>query len=186
MAEPLTPQQEGLYAVLAEFDTPERLVEAVRTMREQGWRGLDAFSPFPIDAMPEALGLSDQKVPIATLIGGVTGAVTGFGMQVYTNLDYPLWVGGRPLVAVPAFMLITFELMVLFAVLAGIGTMLLANRLPKLHHPLFEVERFQQVTDDRFFLGVRMGSDVDRQALGKALAALRPEAIIDVPAEAVP
>jgi hypothetical protein len=171
---------ERLHAVLAEFSAPEPLVAGARTLREDGWR-IEIFTPFPIEGMREALGFAESKVPIATLIGGIIGAATGFLMQVYTNLDYPLDIGGRPLIAVPAFMLITFELMVLFAVFAGIGAMLIANRLPKLHHPMFNAERFGLASDDRFFLAVL--ADGDGFDPGKARAALwqlQPVEVSDV------
>ena len=116
------------------------------------------------------------------LIGGATGALLGFLMQVATNLDYPLWIGGRPLIAVPAFLLICFEMLVLGAVLAGIGTMLIANRLPRLHHPVFAADRLDLSADDRFFLAILADAAFDRDAAGKALAAMHPRAIIEVPA----
>ena len=172
-----------LHAVLAEFAAPERLVEAARAIRGQGFRRLDAFTPFPVDGLADAIGFDEHRIPRAMLIGGIAGGLAGFLMQVATNLDYPLWVGGRPLLPVAAFLLITFELTVLGAVLAGIGTMLLLNRLPRLNHPLFGADRFDLASDDRFFLAILAGGDFDRDLAGRALAALRPIAIIDVPGE---
>jgi len=172
-----------LHAVLAEFEDPDRLIEAAREIRRQGFKRIDAFSPFPVEGIDAALGLTGHGVPRAMLIGGIAGAIGGFLMQVGTNLDFPLRIGGRPLVAVPAFMLICFELLVLGAVLSGIATMFAANRLPLLHHPLFNAERFGVGQPDRFFLAIMAGPDFDRNAAGRALAALRPSAIIDVPEE---
>lgn len=169
------------YAVLAEFDTPERLVEAARAIRAQGFHHIDAFTPFPVEGLDSALDVHDGAVPRAMLIGGIVGAVAGFLMQVGTNFDFPLWVGGRPLVAVPAFLLVVFELTVLFSALSGIGTMLIRNRLPRLNHPLFEVERFRLCFADRFFLALLVEEGFDRDAAGKALASLHPRAIMDVP-----
>lgn len=174
---------ESPYAVLAEFDSAEAMTMAVDRLREQGFANLDAYSPFPVEGLAEKIGKADRKVKVATLAGGIAGAAAGFAMQAATNLDYPLWIGGRPLVAVPAFMLITFELLVLGAVLAGIGTMLIANRLPRLHHPLFEIERFRCASDDRFFVAVLPDERFDRDEVGKALAALDPLSIVDVPRE---
>ena len=170
-----------LYALLAEFDAPELLVKAAKEMHAQGFRRIEAFTPYPVEGLAEAIGFSEHRVPPAMLIGGVIGAVAGFLMQVGATLDFPLWVGGRPLVAVPAFMLITFELTVLGAVLGCIGTMLALNRLPRLNHPMFDADRFSLASDDRFFLALLPGKDFDRDAAGKALAALHPQAIIDVP-----
>ncbi|MCL4767683.1 MAG: DUF3341 domain-containing protein [Hyphomicrobiaceae bacterium] len=145
---PTTPS----FGLMAEFDRPERLMESVRRAREAGFRRMDAYSPFPIDGLAEELGFRDRRVPRLTLFGGVFGAAVGYGMQVYTNLAFPIEIGGRPLIATQAFMLITFELTVLFAVLFAIGGMLALNRLPRLHHPLFDVEAFHLASADKFFL----------------------------------
>jgi len=173
------------YAVLAEFDSSARLIEAARQVRAQGFANIDAFTPFPVEGLADAIGFQSRSVPVATLLGGLAGAALGFLMQVATNLDYPLWIGGRPLIAVPAFLLITFEMLVLGAVLAGIGTMFIANRLPRLNHPLFDADDFRFESDDRFFLAIFADEQFDRNEAGKALAALEPRAIIDVPGKPV-
>jgi hypothetical protein len=152
MAEP-SPSR-GIFGLVAQFDRPESLVEAAQRARKAGFTRFETYSPFPIEALSGAEEFREAWVPLATLLGGVAGAAIGYGMQVYTNLDYPIDVGGRPLVAPPAFALITFELMVLFAVTASVLAMLLLNRLPRLHHPLFEVETFHLATLDRFFLAI--------------------------------
>lgn len=171
-----------LHALLAEFASPAELLEAARALRGRGYRRLDAFTPFPVAGLAEVLGARSRAVPVAMLVGGVSGAVAGFAMQAWISLDFPLRIGGRPLIAVPAFMLIVFELMVLGAVLAGIAAMLAGNRLPRLHHPVFDAARFDLSADDRFFLAILAGEDFDRDREGKALAALRPRAIVEVPA----
>ena len=142
------------HGLAAEFDDADKLVAAVRQLRSDGYRRFEAYTPFPIDGLAEAEGFQESKIALATLIGGIVGAATGYGMQVYTNLDFPLNIGGRPLIANPAFVLITFELMVLFAVSACILAMLILNRLPKLYHPVFDIPRFQLASLDRFFLVV--------------------------------
>lgn len=167
--------------LLAEFAEPDAMLHAARSLRENGW-SIEVHSPFPLDGMDDALGFTETRVPLAFLIGGIAGALTGFGMQVYTNLAYPLDIGGRPLIAVPAFMLITFELMVLFSVIAGIGTLLASNHLPRLHHPLFDAERFHLASDDRFFVSLALEGR-DRDEAGKALAAFDPARIEDVGGE---
>lgn len=151
MREP-EPGPGGLYGLLAEFPDPDTLKAAVASSRKAGLLQLDTFSPFPIEGMAEALGFHDRRVPLLVLAGGLGGAALGYGMQVYTNLDYPLNVGGRGLLPAPAFMLITFELFMLGAVACGILGMLVLNRLPRLHHPLFDVEAFRSATLDKFFL----------------------------------
>jgi len=168
------------FALMAEFDTPGRLLAAARALHAQGYRHVDAFTPFPVAGLPEALGQRDAKVPLAMLAGGIGGALAGFAMAAGLSLDYPLRIGGRPLVAVPAFVMVAFELMVLGAVLAGIVTLFVANRLPRLHHPVFGADRFDLSADDRFFLAILADADFDRDRAGKALAGLRPRSIIEV------
>ena len=140
------------FALLAVFSAPDALVSATRQVRDEGYSSIDALSPFPIDGLKEALGFSDNRVAWWALIGGVVGAVVGFGMQVYTVWDYPIDIGGRPLVAVPAFLLITFEVCVLCAVFAAVLAMLIFNHLPRLHHPLFDRPEFDLSAKDAFFL----------------------------------
>ncbi|WP_368516592.1 DUF3341 domain-containing protein [Rhizobium sp.] len=141
-----------LFGLLAEFDRPERLIEAVERARKAGFTAMEAYSPYPVEELTEALGFKENIVPWLTLAGGIFGAALGYGLQFYTNYAYPIEIGGRPLYAWQSFMLITFELTVLFAVLSAIFGMLLLNRLPRLHHPLFDIEAFQLGQSDKFFL----------------------------------
>lgn len=161
--------------LLGEFAEPGPMLDTARALRQEGWQ-VEVHSPFPLEGMRQALGFEERIVPRAFLAGGVAGAFTGFGMQAYTNFAFPLDVGGRPLIAVPAFMLITFELTVLFAVLAGIGAMFVRNRLPRLHHPLFDAERFGLASDNRFFVSIAL-VDCDEDAAHRALAARDPASI---------
>jgi hypothetical protein len=140
------------FGLLAEFNGAEKLLESAKRARKARFRQMDAYSPFPIDGLAEVLGFRDRRVPILTAVGGICGALVGYGMQIYTNLAFPIDIGGRPLVAPPAFALITFELAVLFAVLSTIGGMIAFNHLPRLHHPVFEARRFHLASSDRFFL----------------------------------
>ena len=141
--------------LVAEFAEPEAMLEAAKTLREDGWL-VELHTPFPVQGMEEALGFHDRTVPHAFVIGGVAGAVSGFLVQAYANWAFPLDIGGRPLIAMPAFMLIIFELMVLGSVLSGLATMFVTNRLPRLHHPLFDAERFHLASDDRFFVSLAL------------------------------
>lgn len=161
--------------LVAEFAEPEPMLAAARTLREEGWR-VELHSPFPVKGMREALGFTERTVPHAFVIGGVAGAATGFGVQALANLLYPLDVGGRPLIAVPAFMLITFELMVLFSVLTGIATMFAKDRLPRLHYPLFDATRFHLASDDRFFVSLAL-LDCDEREARLALERQGPSSI---------
>jgi hypothetical protein len=146
------------YGLLAEFNDGDKLLAAVRQAREVGYRRIDAVSPFPVEGLAEAIGFRENRVPLLALVGGVLGAGLGVALQVYTNVAFPLNVGGRPLIAWPAFMLITFELMVLVAVSSAIFGMIFLNRLPRLHHPLFNVPSFHLASADKFFL-VILGDD---------------------------
>jgi hypothetical protein len=167
-----------LYGLVAQFDRPEALLTAAERTRAEGFRDIEAFSPFPVDGLAEAVGFRERRLAPVTLAGGVLGAAVGYGLQVYTNLDFPLNIGGRPLMSPPAFALITFELMVLFAVLTCIGAMLLLNRLPRLHHPLFEVDDFHFTTSDRFFLAIlSCDPKFDARATRRFLRSLRPISI---------
>jgi hypothetical protein len=169
------PRDHDLFGLMAEFSRPEDLVEATRQARAAGLERLDACSPFPIEELREILDIRDNRVPWLTLAGGIFGAATGYFMQVYTNLAYPILIGGRPLIAPPAFMLITFELTVLFAVLFAIGGMLVLNHLPRLNHPLFGVPSFHLASSSKFFLVVFSDDATFRPDRTRAfLESLRP------------
>lgn len=178
------PEQPQIYALVAEFDEADALVGAVERLREAGWDRIEAFSPFPIEALAAKEGFSSQVVPIATLAGGIFGALAGFFVQAYANWDFPLDVGGRPLIAVQAFALIIFELTVLCAVLSGVGTMLLANRLPRLNYPLFDDPRFGVGYADRFFVALFAHDGWNEKSARAALKRLKPVSIEPVHAVA--
>jgi hypothetical protein len=163
--------------LLAEFSSADALLEAIGKARGAGFRRIEAFTPFPVEGLAEALGIRERAIGPLTFAGGVFGALLGYLMQVYVNLDYPLNVGGRDLIAVPAFLVVTFELTILFAVLAAILGMLVLDRLPRLNHPLFEVPRFRLASLDRFFLCLE---SEDRAAAERLLRSLAPVGISEV------
>ena len=169
------------WGVLAEFDAPDRLLDAVRRLREGGFV-VEAFTPFPVEGLDQALGFHSKRVPLAFLFGGIGGAAVGFGMQAWLNFLFPLWIGGRPLVAIPGFMMITFELTVLGSVLSGIVTMILSNRLPKLHHPIFDAQRFT-LAEERYYVAILARPGFARDEAGKALAGFHPVSITDLAEE---
>jgi hypothetical protein len=168
--------------LVAEFPDPEPMIAATRALREEGWR-VELHTPFPVKGMKEALGFGERTVPHAFVIGGIVGAVGGFLMQVYPNVVYPLDIGGRPMVAVPAFMMIVFELLVLVSVLSGIGTMFAKNRLPRLHYPLFDAKRFHLASDNRFFVSLALVDGADEDAARGALERQRPASVEKVGGE---
>ena len=142
------------YGLLAEFESPEALVEAAKQARAEGYRDLDAFTPFPVHELFGVLRLRDRRVLWFGLFGGLFGFTLALAMQLFTNLDYPINVGVRPLYALSAFAVIAFELTVLFAALTPAIGMLALNGLPRLHHPVFNAPRFARASKDRFFLCV--------------------------------
>jgi hypothetical protein len=142
-----------IYGVMGEFETPEKLLHAAEKVREAGYRRFEAYSPFPLEGLSEAMGLKRNLVPLITLIGGLTGGIGGFGFQYWASaIAYPMNIGGRPLNSWPAFIPVTFELTILGAALSAVFGMLALNKLPQPHHPVFNVHRFSHATTDRFFI----------------------------------
>jgi Protein of unknown function (DUF3341) len=142
-----------LHGLMAEFDSVEDLVRATEQAYAQGYRAMDAYSPFPVEELSEALGFRTKAVPLLALAGGLTGVVTGFGMQAGIHaVLLPINVGGRPLVSWPAFIPVTFEMGVLFSALFTLVGLLVLNGLPEPYHPVFHVPAFGRATRDRFFL----------------------------------
>lgn len=146
---------DGLYGLLAEFKSPEALLAAARRARAAGYKHLEAFTPFPVETLPRVLRLPRPRISLVGLIGGFAGAGIALLMQYYVNYDYPLDVGGRPLYALSAFAVVTFELTILFSALSMIVVMLWQNGLPRLSHPVFDAPRFRLASKDRFFLCIR-------------------------------
>jgi hypothetical protein len=142
-----------LYGLMAEFATPEQLVEACEQTYKEGYRKLDAYSPIPIEELHHALHLKDSPLPRFVLAGGIAGCLGGFGLlQWISQVAYPLNVGGRPLNSWVSFIPITFELTILLAGLTTFGTLIALCGLPQPYHPVFNVARFQAASKDRFFL----------------------------------
>ncbi len=142
-----------LHGIIAEFENADELIHAAKRAREAGYTKMDAYSPFPVHGLSEAIGFEDHKVPWLVFISGVIGAIAGFSLQYYVSVvDYPLNVGGRPYLSWPAFIPVTFETTVLFAAFGAFIGMLALNGLPRPHHPIFNAPRFERASQDRFFL----------------------------------
>jgi hypothetical protein len=149
----MTEHRSYLHGVMGEFDTPEQLVTAAKKTREAGYKHVEAYTPFPIEGLAEHIGFHWTAVPLITLFGGVSGALTGFGLQYWCSaISYPVNIAGRPLNSWPAFIPVTFELTVLFSSIFAVVGMLALNKLPQPHHPVFNVERFAHASTDKFFL----------------------------------
>jgi hypothetical protein len=138
---------------MAEFESAEALLAAARRAYAAGYRAMDAYSPFPVDGLAEALGSHRTAVPIIALVGGVVGAVAGYALQFWVHvIAMPISAGGRPLHSWPMFIPVTFEMAVLGAGLFILVGLLVLNRLPQPYHPVFNVAEFARASRDRFFL----------------------------------
>lgn len=144
-----------LYGLMVSFDNPESLLEAAQAAREAGYQRIDAYSPYPVEGLTEAMQLRSTRLPWVVLLGGIIGAGGGYFMQYYASvIDYPLNVGGRPLHSWPAFIPITFELAILVAAVFAVLGMLALNGLPQPYHPVFNVPEFELASRSHFFLTI--------------------------------
>jgi Protein of unknown function (DUF3341) len=142
-----------IHGVMGEFETPEQILAAVKAARAAGYKHIEAYTPIPVEGLSEEIGFRWTAVPLITLIGGLGGGLTGFGLQYWSAaITYPMNIAGRPLNSWPAFIPVTFELTVLGASIFAVVGMLALNKLPQPYHPVFNVERFARASTDRFFL----------------------------------
>jgi len=154
-----SPKSSTVYGLMAEFDDPNALVAATRRAFREGYRRMDAFSPFPIEELHEALGAHHTHLPLIVLLGGIIGCLGGYLLQYWVStMAYPLNIGGKPLHSWPAFIPVTFECTILVAALSAVLGMLALNGLPMPYHPVFNVPRFALASRNRFFLCIE-GSD---------------------------
>ncbi len=172
----------AIYGLLAEFNDPNELVGAVRGARAAGYRRIDAYTPFPIEELAEAMDMHHNRLSLIVLIGGIVGACAGLGLQYWTSvIDYPINVGGRPFFSLPSFIPITFECTVLLAALSAVLGMLALNGLPMPYHPVFNVPRFALATRDRFFLCIEATDpQFDRDATRRFLERFVPRSVSEV------
>jgi hypothetical protein len=172
-----------IYGIMAEFDSASDLVAAARKTHEAGYQKIDAYSPFPVEELAEAIGFHKNRVPLVTLIGAIIGGLSGYLMQYWiATIDYPVNVGGRPYHSWPSFIVVTFEMTILFGGISCVLGMLALNGLPMPYHPVFNVPRFAMATKDRFFLIV-FSTDPKYSAAGtrQFLESLGPRSISEVP-----
>ena len=143
----------NVYGLMAEFESPTAIVAATRFAYEEGYRRMDAYSPYPIEELSEALGVHHSRLPLVVLIGGLIGCFGGYSLCYWVSaVAYPLNIGGRPLHSWPAFIPVTFECTILVAALAAVFGMLALNGLPQPYHPVFDAPRFELATRNTFFL----------------------------------
>lgn len=171
------------YGHMAFFASAEQLIDAVHALRKAGYEGLEAYTPFPVEELDEALQIGGNAVPWATFLGGLLGGIGMLVMQyISAVLAYPVRVGGRPFASWPAFIPPALEMTFLFAALGGVLAMLIGNRLPKFYHPVFHVDRFERASQDEFVLVVcSEGAERDRARLLGLLQGLHAMQVDTVP-----
>src|ERR1044072_1518713 len=142
-----------VYGVIAEFDNPQELLNATKAAYDAGYRRIEAYTPYPIEEVSEAVSPHRGRLPMIVLLGGIIGGLAGFALQYYTQgIEYPLNIGGRPYNSWPSFVPVTFEMTILGAALSAIFGMLGLNGLPRPHHPIFNAPRFELASRSHFFL----------------------------------
>ncbi len=178
----ITSMKKDIYGLLAEFDTPTELVDAANKVREAGYKDTDAFTPFPLHEIDEALGVKRTILPFVVLGGGVVGLLSGIGLQYFVHvLDYPILVGGRPYFSIVSFIPATFELTILLAAFAAVFGMIALNGLPQPYHPVFNVPRFALATREKFFLLIeRKDEKFNYDETKSFMESLNPQEVFDV------
>ncbi len=171
-----------LYGLLAEFDQPQPLIDAASAANKAGYSKMEAYTPFPLDELNDVLGRKDSKLAFVVFLGGVVGGIVGFGMQYLSmGVWYPLNIGGKPLNSWPAWIPITFEMVVLMAAFTAVMGMLMLNGLPELYHPVFNAPEFARASLDKFFLCIEADDpQFDLDGTRRFLETLNPENIIAV------
>jgi len=177
----------GLYGLIVEFDTPDELLAATKKVVAEGYKRIDAYTPFPVHGVDNAIG-AKTYLPWLIFGGGLTGGLTGFAMQVFaTSVHYKMNVGGKPIdwrssFGWPSFMPITFELTVLFAASTAVFGMLILNGLPRLYNPLFNVPEFAAASQTSFFLCIQADDPMfDPDDTSRFLEGLGGKNITEVP-----
>ena len=178
----MTARPSATYGLLAEFEDPTSLVEATTKARAAGYRRMDAYSPFPIEELHDALGGHHTRLPLIVLIGGLIGGIGGYALQYWASvIAYPLNVAGKPLNSWPAFIPVTFECTILVAALFAVLGMLALNGLPMPYHPVFNVPRFALASRNRFFLCIEARDPkFDLEHTRKFLETLDPREVTTV------
>lgn len=171
-----------VYGLMAEFDDPNTLVAATHRAYAEGYRRMDAYSPFPIEELHEALGAHHSRLPLIVLMGGILGCIGGYSLQYWISaIAYPINVGGKPFHSWPAFIPVTFECTILAAALTAVLGMLALNGLPTPYHPVFNVPRFALASRNRFFLVIEAkDGKFDLEATRRFLETLSPREVTTV------
>lgn len=178
----------NIYGLMAEFELPGQILDAGKRSHDAGYRKMDAYSPFPVHGLDEAVGFTRTKLPYIILAGALTGMFGGFFMQYIANvLHFPINIGGRPYDSWVAFIPITFECTILFGGLTAVFAMIFLNGLPMPYHPVFNVPRFERASQDRFFLCIEATDPLfDLEKTKKFLESMNPYDVYVVPTGNVP
>lgn len=157
----MSTENQNLHGILAEFKNPKELTDVAKKIVKSGYTKFDTYSPYPIHGMDKAMKLKKSKLGWIVLIHGIIGFSGAIAMMYYMSvMDYPINISGKPFFNAPAWVPITFELTVLLSAFGAVFGMFFLNGLPKLHNPLFNVERFKKATDDGFFACVEADDDM--------------------------
>ena len=175
--------ERNLYGIMAEFDSATQLVDAARQVRDAGYSRTDAFTPFPLHEIDEALGIKRSILPYLCFAGGITGLLSGLGLTYFVHvIDYPIIVGGRPHFSLPAFIPPMYELTILFASFTAVFGMLFLNGLPRPYHPVFNVPRFALASREKFFLIVETADpNFEYEKTRQLIEGLSAQEVFDVP-----
>jgi len=175
-------EEPPIYGLMAEFETQDDLLHAAREARDAGYKKMDAYSPFPVHGLVDALGFKDNRVPWIIFWSGVAGGIGGFLLQCWVSMvAYPHNAGGRPYLSWPAFIPVTFECTVLLAAFGAVFGMLALNGLPQPYHPVFNAPRFDRASQDTFFLCIEAADPrFDRIETKRFLESLHPKTVSEV------
>jgi hypothetical protein len=171
-----------IHGLMAEFRDVNALVAAAAAAHQEGYRRMDAYTPFPVEGLAEVLGFRERRVAQVVLVGGIVGGLVGYSLQCWAAaVEYPMNLGGRPFHSWPSFVVPAFETTILFAALAAVLGMLALNGLPMPYHPVFNVPRFAFATRDRFFLCIEATDPrFDRELTRRFLDGLHPREVTEV------
>lgn len=170
------------YGCLAEFANADDLLEAVKAVRAAGYTRMEAYTPHPIEHVAHELGHKNH-MPLIVFLGGAFGAIAGFSLQYYVSvISYPVSVGGKPFNSWPSFIIVTFEMTILFAALSAVLGMFALNKLPQPYHPVFNAPIFELASRNRFFLLLESKDPVFESARTRnLLLKLTDLEVVDVP-----
>jgi hypothetical protein len=170
------------HGAMAAFNSAEALMAAADRAREAGYTRMDAYSPFPVEGLNEALGNKHTKLSMIVLAGAIVGGISGFLMQAWMEaIDYPKNIGGRPLISWPSFVPATFEMTILFGAFTAVIAMIALNGLPQPYHPVFNVPQFRRASRDGFFLVIESSDPkFDLQGTMGFLETLGPIGVYEV------